>query len=96
MRGRLVEESCGFRVEGSVQGVGFRWWTQRKGLELGLRGAVTNRSDGSVEVRVTGSSDAVEELERCLGLGPPASRVLSVARIPSLLPIPTDGFTIEG
>ncbi len=35
----MAEERAGFRVTGVVQGVGFRWGTRRKGLELGLRGA---------------------------------------------------------
>ena len=92
----MAEERSGFRVRGSVQGVGFRWWTQGKAVELGLRGAVMNQGDGSVEVHVAGPPDVIAELERWLGMGPPGSLVRSVERTPSLLPIPTDGFTIEG
>ena len=92
----MSEERSGFRVRGAVQGVGFRWWTQRKATKLGLRGAVTNQGDGSVEVHVAGHHDVITELERCLGKGPSASRVSSVERTTSRLPIPTDGFTIEG
>jgi len=92
----VAEERSGFRVRGSVQGVGFRWWTQRKAVELGLRGAVMNQGDGSVEAHVAGAPEAIAELERWLGVGPPGSHVRSVERSPSLLPIPADGFTIEG
>ena len=92
----MAEERSGFRVRGSVQGVGFRWWTQRKAVELGLRGVVMNQGDGSVEVHVAGPPEVIAELERWLGMGPPGSRVRAVERTPSLLPIPTDGFTIEG
>ena len=33
-------------VHGSVQGVGFRWWTRSRALELGLAGHATNMADG--------------------------------------------------
>ena len=91
----MAEERSGFRVRGLVQGVGFRWWTQRKGLELGLSGSVMNQADGSVEVHVSGPSEVIAEFERWLSTGPPGSHVVSVDRTTSLLPTPTD-FTIEG
>ena len=37
-------------VHGYVQGVGFRWWTRCRALELGLVGSATNKSDGRVHV----------------------------------------------
>ena len=41
-------------VHGQVQGVGFRWWTRRKALELGLSGYASNLADGRVEVVAEG------------------------------------------
>jgi acylphosphatase len=41
-------------VRGRVQGVGFRWWTRARALELGLAGTATNLDDGRVEVVVEG------------------------------------------
>ena len=35
-------------VHGRVQGVGFRWWTRARALELGLVGHATNHPDGRV------------------------------------------------
>ena len=35
-------------VHGRVQGVGFRWWTRSRALELGLTGYAANRPDGRV------------------------------------------------
>ncbi len=52
-------------VHGDVQGVGFRWWTRRRALELGLTGYASNRPDGRVQVVAQG---AREECERLLGL----------------------------
>lgn len=39
-----------FFVRGRVQGVGFRWWTRSRALELGLVGHARNMDDGRVEV----------------------------------------------
>ena len=33
-------------VHGRVQGVGFRWWTRSRALELGLAGYAANQADG--------------------------------------------------
>ncbi|HEV8558878.1 MAG TPA: acylphosphatase [Actinophytocola sp.] len=41
-------------VHGQVQGVGFRWWTRRQALELGLSGYAGNLEDGRVEVVAEG------------------------------------------
>ena len=41
-------------VKGHVQGVGFRWWTRSRALELGLVGHARNMSDGRVEVVAQG------------------------------------------
>jgi acylphosphatase len=49
-------------VHGQVQGVGFRWWTRCRALELGLAGHAANLSDGRVEVVAEGSREACERL----------------------------------
>jgi acylphosphatase len=49
-------------VGGSVQGVGFRWWTRSRGLELGLVGTASNLRDGRVEVVAEGSRTACDQL----------------------------------
>ncbi|MGN6243997.1 MAG: acylphosphatase [Motilibacteraceae bacterium] len=41
-------------VRGRVQGVGFRWWTRARALELGLAGSAANLDDGRVEVVAEG------------------------------------------
>ncbi len=52
-------------VHGHVQGVGFRWWTRSRALELGLSGFAANKSDGRVQVVAQGPR---ESCERLLGL----------------------------
>ena len=72
------QRSVRVRIEGRVQGVGFRYWTERVAGDLGLDGWVRNRRDGAVEALFAGSPDDVAEmLERCRD-GPPAAQVTSV------------------
>lgn len=49
-------------VRGRVQGVGFRWWTRSRALELGLVGSATNLPDGRVQVVAEGSAAACQVL----------------------------------
>jgi acylphosphatase len=49
-------------VWGRVQGVGFRWWTRARALELGLAGSATNLPDGRVEVVAEGPRPDCERL----------------------------------
>ena len=63
------------RIEGRVQGVGYRAFVEMRAAELGLSGWVRNRRDGSVEAVVQGPSAAVDAmLDRCRS-GPPGARV---------------------
>ncbi|MDV8000474.1 acylphosphatase [Rhodococcus sp. IEGM 1408] len=59
-------------VHGRVQGVGFRWWTRSRALELGLTGYATNKPDGRVHVVAEGPESACRALLELLrGGGPP-------------------------
>ncbi len=51
---------------GIVQGVGFRYTTQRFATNLGLLGWVKNLSDGRVEMVVAGPKGQVEEFTKQL------------------------------
>ena len=63
------------RIEGRVQGVFYRAWTERTARSLGLSGSVRNRRDGSVEAVFSGPGKAVAAmLKRCLD-GPPDAKV---------------------
>lgn len=57
-------------VKGHVQGVGFRWWTRARALELGLTGSAANRQDGRVEVVAEGAETACRVLLELLASGP--------------------------
>ena len=90
-----VEEARGFRIEGRVQGVGFRWWTVRTAHFLGLRGWVMNLAGGAVEVHGSGSAEALDHMREQLGVGPSGSRVDEVADVPASGDLPPSGFEIR-
>ena len=45
----MTRQAVTLRIEGRVQGVGYRWWAVGEAERLGLSGWARNRSDGSVE-----------------------------------------------
>ena len=66
------------RIEGRVQGVGYRAWTHRVAAGLGLAGWVRNRLDGTVEAVFQGQAEAVSiMLGRC-EVGPSGALVTNV------------------
>ncbi len=67
-------------VHGRVQGVSFRYYTERRANELGLVGWVRNRGDSSVEVIAEGSPEQLRLFEEFLNLGPTSARVESVEK----------------
>lgn len=67
-----------FRIEGQVQGVGFRSWTRSVATELQVRGRVRNLIDGAVEVLAEGAPARLEALEGALRDGPSTAYVRSL------------------
>ena len=63
------------KVSGSVQGVGFRYFVQRKAEAYNLRGYTKNMPDGSVEVVAEGDRPGLIELATDLKKGPFLSHV---------------------
>lgn len=58
-----------------VQGVSFRWYTQRKAQELGLTGWVRNLWDGRVEAVFEGPESLVREAVKWCHQGSSWARV---------------------
>ena len=76
----MSEQQCRLTawVHGRVQGVGFRWWTQRRAAELGLVGTATNLEDGTVQVVAEGPEPACRALLAALRGGDTPGRVTRV------------------
>lgn len=81
-------------VRGDVQGVGYRWWTARRAEQLGVRGWVANRDDGTVEVHAEGDPAAVDALLAGLREGPRWARVARVV-VTDTDPAGWVGFEVE-
>lgn len=64
-----------YLVRGMVQGVGFRYFTERAARDAGLTGYVRNLADGRVDVVAEGNPEAIERFERTIRAGPPLARV---------------------
>ncbi len=62
-------------IHGMVQGVGFRYSVISAAQELGLKGFVENRPDGSVYVEAEGSPPMLDRMEAYLRRGPRLARV---------------------
>ncbi|MCB9944281.1 MAG: acylphosphatase [Geminicoccaceae bacterium] len=82
------------RIQGRVQGVGYRAWFRERAMAMGLCGWVRNREDGAVEALVAGDEVSVKDMVAAAGSGPRLARVDQVDRQPAEMPLRTD-FRIE-
>jgi acylphosphatase len=82
-------------VRGDVQGVGFRAATAHQARRANVAGWVRNLLDGSVEVEVEGTPEAVDNLITWLRRGPSLARVTAVEIDDSLPPAGLEGFSIR-
>ena len=53
--------------QGRVQGVGFRWTTNRLARDFAVSGTVENRSDGSVYMVVEGTQSEIDQFMEAIG-----------------------------
>ncbi|KKB99348.1 acylphosphatase [Mycolicibacter arupensis] len=79
-------------VHGKVQGVGFRWWTRSRALELGLTGYAANRPDGRVHVVAQGARADCQRLLELLRSDGTPGRVNTVVADWADAGDPIDGF----
>lgn len=89
----MSERTVLVRIEGKVQGVWFRAWTERTAKEQGLSGWVRNRPDGSVQALFSGPGEAVERMLDACRTGPPLARVTEVTADPADPP-DRSGFSV--
>lgn len=79
-------------VHGHVQGVGFRWWTRSRALELGLSGYASNQADGRVLVVAQGGRTACDQLLALLRGGTTPGAVNQVLADYGAVGEPMSGF----
>lgn len=63
------------RIEGRVQGVGFRAFVEREAKNRRIDGFVRNRRDGGVEIVARGMLDDVDAFSKSCAKGPFGARV---------------------
>ena len=84
-----------FIFTGLVQGVGFRFFTQRVAARHQVRGWVRNLEDGRVEAFAQGPEKSVEEFKHDLTAGPRHSRVDEVEELVIEPTLEYSNFRIE-
>jgi acylphosphatase len=65
-------------IQGRVQGVGFRWFTQQNAQRFSIEGHVINLDSGDVEVFAQGDEENIQEFMAQLKKGPSFARVTNV------------------
>jgi len=65
-------------VQGYVQGVGFRFFVYRAGLDLQLQGWVRNRINGNVEILADGPKKKLDAFLEYVRKGPQMAQVVKV------------------
>jgi acylphosphatase len=89
----MDRRSVRVRIEGRVQGVGYRIWVEQAATSLGLDGWVRNRRDGGVEAVFAGPSGAVDAMiARCHD--GPRSAAVSMVKVLDELGDVSQGFRI--
>jgi acylphosphatase len=78
----VTVERLAIRVEGRVQGVGFRFFTQDTAQRLGVSGWVRNTADGAVEAEAQASPEQLCEFVGALRKGPPIGHVTRLTQRP--------------
>ena len=93
-----IEKMVVVRIQGHVQGVGFRAFVQREAERLGVRGWVRNRRNGDVEAFFAGRIQAVDTLIAESRRGPDSAHVTNfVAHEPTpdqSADLPSAGFRL--
>ena len=82
-------------VEGRVQGVGFRYFSQRVGTANNVNGYVRNLSDGSVEIEAEGENQNIIDFIKSIRNDHPYARVLNIQKNNIPFTGKYDGFQVR-
>lgn len=81
-------------VDGTVQGVGFRWSARQIAHAIGVAGFARNLADGTVEVEIEGEPEKVDRMIDWLRAGPPGAEVSGVT-VTDREPLGEDAFRVR-
>lgn len=87
-----MNESIRILIHGRVQGVGYRAWTISTASQLGLKGWVRNRKDGTVEAVFHGQSATLTRMIEACKDGPLPARVDRIESFTWNEPVETESF----
>jgi acylphosphatase len=65
-------------IEGRLQGINFRYQTQRQAQKLGLVGFVRHLSDGRIEIEMQGEKKQIEQMLEWCQQEPHSSQIRSI------------------
>ena len=82
-------------IAGRVQGVGFRWFTEREARSREVRGYARNLEDGRVEVLAQADAETLDVFVETLHRGPRASRVEDIQKMPVEVDEALTGFHVR-
>ncbi len=74
-----MKQALAITVKGRVQGVGFRFSTVREAENLGIKGFVENRMDGTVYIEAEGEPEALNKFVNWCWKGPATASVDNVS-----------------
>jgi len=83
-----MKNALAITIRGRVQGVGFRFSAVNKAQQLGLKGFVKNKMDGTVYIEAEGEPKQLNEMVNWCWQGPPSASVEDVTK----QEIPVRGF----
>jgi acylphosphatase len=78
MEKQTSQKSVKVIIHGRVQGVGFRYFTQKNASRLGVVGWVRNRADGTVEIHAEGQESTLKQFLSRVKKGPSHADVTDV------------------
>ncbi len=74
-----IEKIVAVRIQGHVQGVGFRAFVQREAERLNVKGWARNRVNGDVEALFAGDTSAVDSLIAACRHGRDHARIIDLS-----------------
>lgn len=73
-----MKQAFAVTLSGRVQNVGFRFATVEKAQEIGIKGFVKNKPDGTVYIEAEGEANDLNRFLEWCKEGPPAAKVENV------------------